>query len=128
MGTYIAGNTTKFMDSGFNHYDFSTFADMIGFDSNSSFSSINSSMRKIEIVDMMASVSDKPLYNCENHILSSSSSYAAENATRIYNDLYQQALHGLDASTIWAWSRSNDSESDLYGAITNRPDCLVAAA
>ena len=36
--------------------------------------------------------------------------------------LWQAAVHGQAATTIWVWQRSYDRKSDYWGSILERPD------
>ncbi len=40
--------------------------------------------------------------------------------------LYQQAIHGQSATTIWGWERTFDPRSDFAGSLMHRPACAEA--
>lgn len=127
MADRIIDNEKNFMDGGYDHYDFAGWQDIIGFDA---YSGINGDSRisKLQSLDMLASTGNKALYDNENHIIytSEENNYTEGHARHIYNDLWQRAIHGLDSSTIWIWTRATDTDAKK-GSILNRPDCLVAA-
>lgn len=122
MMASMMSNEASVMERGSDYALFSEWGDMMGFDAGGGISDFAN-------LDMMTSITDKPLYNSENHVISNKDEvYDKTRARSIYYQLWQEALHGLDASTIWVWSRTTDTSSDLYGSILNRPDCLRAAA
>jgi len=76
--------------------------------------------------DLQRSVKDAPVCNTENHII-------VDRETRpippehIRTALWQGAIHGQSATTIWVWERSFDPKSDTAGSIMHRPACVEAA-
>ena len=122
MMASMMSNEASVMERGSDYALFSEWGDMMGFDAGGGISDFAN-------LDMMTSITNKPLYNSENHVISNKDDvYDETRARSIYYQLWQEALHGLDASTIWVWSRTTDTSSDLYGSILNRPDCLRAVA
>lgn len=75
--------------------------------------------------DLQRSVNDAPIFNSENHLI-----YDRETryvpAEHIRAALWQQAIHGQSATTIWVWERTFDRKSDFYGSIMERPACARA--
>ncbi len=78
--------------------------------------------------DYLNSISNKPIYNSENHIIPD-----AQDATVTFNTninkftkdtIWQSAIHGLDMSSIWTWSLASNSESKFYGHIAMRPSVI----
>ncbi|MEW6200453.1 MAG: beta-galactosidase [bacterium] len=67
---------------------------------------------------------EKPIQNSENHIIADDSPlfYSEE---YIHAALWIQYLHGMAASTIWVWERSDDTS--LGNNILSRPNCVYAA-
>jgi hypothetical protein len=74
--------------------------------------------------DLQCSVADKPIFNSENHLI----------PDRYFNDippehirnvLWQGAIHGQGATTIWVWERTFSPTSDFAGSIMHRPNCAV---
>lgn len=125
----MASNTSAVMERGSDYTLFADWGDMMGFDGGATIYSDAGRIAHLAVQDMMASVTDKPLYNSENHIIpDGDTNYTALHARHVYNQIWQSAVHGLDASTIWVWGRTENAGSDLYGSILNRPDCLAQAA
>jgi hypothetical protein len=84
--------------------------------------------------DYLGSISDKPIYNSENHITQSGdeSDGPTEWSTKVNrfvkNDIIQSAMHGLDMSSIWAWSSTTKTSSSEYGHLAMRPSVISDAA
>jgi len=75
--------------------------------------------------DLLRSFGDKPIFNTENHIIKD-----RERATipwqHVRTALWQGAVHGQCATTIWVWERTYDEASDFAGSIMHRPLCVRA--
>ena len=75
--------------------------------------------------DLQRSVGDMPVFNTENHII-------RDRETRpippghVRTALWQAAIHGQSATTIWVWARTYDPKSDFAGSIMHRPACAEA--
>ena len=75
--------------------------------------------------DMLRSSGRKPIFNSENHIIE-------DRETRkipwqhVRTALWQGAIHGQCATTIWVWERTYDEKSDFAGSIMHRPLCVRA--
>ncbi len=81
--------------------------------------------------DLQTSVADKPVFNSENHLIQDHyEGYIAPNSISL--SLWQQVLHGLCASAMWAWDEYNPQDpsgtSCFTGNILSRPACLTTAA
>ena len=74
--------------------------------------------------DLQRSVADKPIFNSENHLIRDRDLEDIP-PVHIRNALWQGAIHGQSATTIWAWERSFDPESDFSGSIMHRPSCVA---
>lgn len=75
--------------------------------------------------DLQRSVKDAPIYNSENHLINDRDTrYIPEEHIRAA--LWQQAVHGQSATTIWVWERTFDPKSDFAGSIMHRPACARA--
>lgn len=76
--------------------------------------------------DFQRSVADKPIFNTENHIIEDRrKSYVP--GDHVYIVLWQNAVHGQAATTLWAWERAYDAgKSDFNGLFLERPECLAA--
>lgn len=116
--------------SGVEAYMFGKFSDMNGNDAvnNYSFNSgefVQNWQSNAAGHDMQRSVKDAPVFNSENHLI-------ADRDTRyvpgehVRNVLWQGAIHGQSATTIWVWERTFDPKSDFAGSIMHRPVCAEA--
>ena len=75
--------------------------------------------------DLQYSVRHVPIFNTENHII-------RDREQRLippeHTDcaLWQGAIHGQGATTIWVWERTYDRRSDFEGSILHRPENVIA--
>ncbi len=81
--------------------------------------------------DLQKSVADKPVFNSENHLIQDYyEGYVSPGSIRLAQ--WRQVVHGLCASTVWAWDWYNPSDkagTELFtGNIMYRPACLLAAS
>jgi len=75
--------------------------------------------------DLQRSVKDAPVFNSENHIIADRETrYIPPEHVRAV--LWQGAIHGQSATTIWVWERTFDPKSDFAGSIMHRPACTEA--
>ncbi len=82
--------------------------------------------------DLQRSVGRKPIFNSENHItLDGSTNYVPPEHFR--TALWQGAIHGQGATTIWVWDRASDRDdpsyawtAPFYGNVMDRPGCAEA--
>lgn len=82
--------------------------------------------------DLQRSVARKPIFNSENHLQpDGSTSYVAPEHYR--TALWQGAIHGQGATTIWVWERSKGPNApgygdtaSFYGSVMDRPGCAEA--
>lgn len=75
--------------------------------------------------DLQRSVKDAPVFDSENHIIGDRDTrYIAPEIVR--TALWQQAIHGQSATTIWVWERTFDRTHDFGGSIMHRPGCAQA--
>lgn len=72
--------------------------------------------------DLQRSVLDAPVFNTENHLITDRDTRRIP-ASHIRAGLWQAAIHGQSATTIWVWERTFDAKSDFYGSIMHRPAC-----
>jgi len=75
--------------------------------------------------DYQRSMADLSVVNSENHLINDRDVSVIPPA-HLYATLWQNAIHGQSATTIWVWERCNDDVSDLAGSILHRPDCVEA--
>ena len=76
--------------------------------------------------DMLRSFGNKPVFNSENHIIKDRERGVIP-PEHVRTALWQGAIHGQGATTIWVWERTFDPESDFAGSIMHRPLCARAA-
>lgn len=75
--------------------------------------------------DLQKSVADKPIFNSEDHvIIDRDTSYIPPE--HIQNVLWQGAVHGRGASTMWVWERTYNPESSIAESVMHRPACAAA--
>ena len=79
--------------------------------------------------DLQRSANRKPIFNSENHIQpDGSTAYVPPEHYRTV--LWQGAIHGQGATTIWVWERTVDPSEEhyastvpFYGNVMDRPGC-----
>jgi hypothetical protein len=76
--------------------------------------------------DLLRSSRDGPIFNSENHIIKDRERKAIP-WQHVRSALWQGAIHGQCATTIWVWERTYDEQSDFAGSIMHRPLCARAA-
>ena len=75
--------------------------------------------------DIQYSMRRVPVVNTENHII-------GDRETRLIpprhtdSALWQGAIHGQGATTIWVWQRTYDRTHDFEGSILHRPENVLA--
>ena len=72
--------------------------------------------------DLLRSCRGQPSFNSENHVIVDRDLNPVPGA-HIRNVLWQAAIHGQGASTMWVWERTFDARADFAGSIMHRPDC-----
>ena len=78
--------------------------------------------------DWQRSVADLPVFNTENHIQPDRSKGYLP-GIHTYATLWQNAVHGQSATTLWCWERAyDDGKSDFNGLILERPEAFEAWA
>ncbi len=70
--------------------------------------------------DLQRSCLEAPVFNSENHIITDrdTRSVPPEHTAAA---LWQAAIHGQGATTIWVWERTEDPKSDFAASIMHRP-------
>ena len=75
--------------------------------------------------DLQRSFANKPVFNSENHIAPDGSTYyIAPEHFRMA--LWQGAIHGQGATTIWIWERAFENSNGFIGSVFERPGCAQA--
>ena len=78
--------------------------------------------------DFQRTVADIPILNSENHIQPDRSKGYLPGC-HTYSVLWQNALHGQAATTLWCWERAyDDGKSDFNGLMLERPEAMEAWA
>jgi len=104
---------------------FDTFSDYAGNDALDYLEDKNRYYQTMFLYDYQMSVTDKPVYNSEDHIISDKNPDFSENQRKHWrNNLWMGAVHGRSMSTIWAWQRTEDLNSTTYFSAAFRPDCV----
>ncbi len=117
---------------GTNYEQFSEFCDFNGHDTWSSVDGGNFEMfYKTAWYDFIGDVKNAPIINSEDHIIGDRSQYYTDEENKMLTsfvgaDMWQGAIHGRDANTIWVWERSTDDASDFNGSILSRPECIAS--
>lgn len=75
--------------------------------------------------DLQRSVKQALVFNSENHLIPDRETRPVP-AQHIHTALWQAAIHGQCATTIWVWERTYDPRSDFAGSIMHRPACAEA--
>ncbi|MBP6965353.1 MAG: beta-galactosidase [Armatimonadetes bacterium] len=82
--------------------------------------------------DLQRSVGRKPIFNSENHLTLDGSTYYLP-GEHFRTALWQGAIHGQGATTIWVWDRAADRDdpayvwsAPFYGNVMDRPGCAEA--
>jgi len=76
-------------------------------------------------LDLLRSCRGQPSFNSENHVIIDGDSQRVP-GVHLRNVLWQAAIHGEGASTMWVWERTFDPHSALAGSIMHRPECADA--
>jgi hypothetical protein len=75
--------------------------------------------------DLQRSMREVPVINTEDHIIMDREQRNIPPAATDFA-LWQGAIHGRGASTIWIWERTYDRTSDFEGSIMHRPENTMA--
>ena len=75
--------------------------------------------------DLQRSVLDAPVFNSENHVIPDRYTHTVP-PQHIRAAIWQAAIHGQSATTLWVWERTFDPHSDFAGSIMHRPLCAEA--
>ena len=75
--------------------------------------------------DFLYSVTGKPVYNSEDHIVQDKmSDFDEKYARHSRADLWQGMMHHNKMSTVWVWQRTYDENAYQYNSVLHRPDCI----
>ena len=78
-----------------------------------------------EAYDLQRSVRDTPVFNSENHVINDRETRPLP-PEHLRALLWQGALHGQSATTLWVWERTSDPKSDFYGNVLHHPAAVEA--
>jgi len=107
---------------------FDEFSDYAGNDTWDFKNNINLYYNTMFLYDYQNTVTKKPVYNSEDHIIEDREKDFSENQRKhLRNNLWMGAAHGRSMSTVWVWDKSTDTSSSLYNSIAYRPDCAAEA-
>lgn len=85
-------------------------------------------LEELSFYDMQTSFKKAPVFNSEHHVIADGDRvYTPEQAKHVRSVLWQSAIHGRGASTLWVWERTYDEASSREGSILHRPDAVAAA-
>lgn len=70
--------------------------------------------------DLLRSMRGQPVFNSENHVVSDRN-WRPVPGMHMRNLIWQGAIHGQGASTMWVWERTYDPKSSLAGSVMHRP-------
>lgn len=75
--------------------------------------------------DLQRSIKTAPIFNSENHpTLDNNMDYVAPEHFEAC--LWEGAVRGQGATTLWVWERTNDVAYPFYGNVMDRPGCVEA--
>lgn len=115
---------------GVDAYLFSSFSDINGNDSVNWYSHGEGEYAQGWVLnamshDLQRSMKNAPIFNSENHLIPDRETRPVP-AQHVHTVLWQEAIHGQCATTIWVWERTFDPRSDFAGSIMHRPACAEA--
>ncbi len=94
---------------------FAEFCDIAGNDAATYVSQPRSRLGTMMWYDFLSSVTDKPVYNSEDHVITDyNSTFADETAQNVRYELLNGAVHGLCGSSLWTWQRPLDDITTLF--------------
>ena len=70
--------------------------------------------------DLLRSMRGQPVFNSENHVVADRNRRPVP-GMHMRNLIWQGAIHGQGASTMWVWERTYDNKSDFAGSVMHRP-------
>ncbi len=76
--------------------------------------------------ELQRSATGAPIFNSENHLILDNDGGRYYPPSHIRTALWQQAINGQGASTLWVWERG-ESTNALKDNLLTRPECVEAA-
>jgi hypothetical protein len=74
---------------------------------------------------LLRSVKNAPIFNSENHLIKDRDARSVP-PEHIRTALWQAAMRGQSATTLWVWERGFEANHDFSGDIMERPACAEA--
>ncbi len=94
---------------------FAEFCDIAGNDATTYVSQPRSRLGTMMWYDFLSSVTDKPVYNSEDHVITDyNSTFSDETAQNVRYELLNGAVHGLCGSSLWTWHRNLSGINTLF--------------
>lgn len=104
---------------------YASLSDMFGCDAYATYTKKQPLMGKMMQYDLMRSISDIPIVNAEDHVISDcSTDFSSINADHISADMWQGAIHGRSESTVWCIGKSFVPTHYKYNSVGTRPDTV----
>jgi len=105
---------------------FAQFSQLSGNDANNYiFKEDANIISKMKWYDLLMSMRRMPIFNSEDHIIEDRNhDYIPQQVLHVRSDLWQGAIRGRAATTIWVWERTHERNSDFAGSILHRPDVV----
>ena len=105
---------------------FAQFTDLNGNDAWNFIGSSRTMLVKNLWYDLLTSIKNVPVFNSEDHVIEDRDErYTSQYAPHIATDIWQGALHGRSATTMWKWDRSLLTTDSASGNIKHRPDAVA---
>ncbi|OUS67936.1 hypothetical protein B1748_35205 [Paenibacillus sp. MY03] len=81
---------------------------------------------ELKFYDLQTSLKEAPVFNSENHLIKDGEDrYIPQLAKHVRTSLWQGAIHGMSATTMWVWERTYEQNSDFKGSVMHRPDAAA---
>jgi len=107
------------------------YAELGGYDNYNLYTARKSLNAAFTFNDLIASVSKTPTFNSESHVIYDTgeghSHYRDEFAKYLRGFLWQGAVHGGTAITLWAIEKSTDKNNIFYDSLGTRPQAVAEA-
>ena len=114
------------LERGTNPELFAKFCDLNGNDSWNFIGSSRNMTVKSMWYDLLTSMHNAPVFNSEDHVVEDRDErYTEQYAPHFATDLWQGAIHGRSAMTMWKWARTLETTNSTSGNIKHRPDAVA---
>ena len=105
---------------------FAEFSDYAGNDTWDYMGELSRYYTSMFLYDYQMSVTEKPVYNSEDHIIADRDNIFNDNQRKHWrNNLWMGTAHGRSMTTIWTWERDYNQSSDFYNSVLFRPDIVA---